>query len=47
MEEGNPSTSSTDTSGLVGITEFKNLERGHAFLMQDLAVVVRRVVFDP
>lgn len=41
VEEGNPSSSGTDTSGLAGITELENLERGHASLMQDLAVLVR------
>ena len=42
-----PSLPHTGTSGLSRTLILKSLEREHDFLMQDLAVLVRRLVFNP
>lgn len=45
MEEDKLS-SNADTSGLARIAVFKSLKRRHDFMMQDLAVLVRRLVIN-
>lgn len=43
LEENNLSS---NASGLARIAVFKSLERRHDFMMQDLAVVVKRLVIN-
>lgn len=42
-----PSLPHTGNSGLSRMLILKSLEREHELLMQDLAVLVRRLVFNP